>query len=183
MDRFDRHHCYRFRTCVLRFPGLCLCRLLFLLTVFLHPFAAQFDHFIGQYLFSYMQSLRTIFDIDLARDHIRDDSNGSRDILYQRGAFLRVVTGVLAEQGGFEADEISLVRLDISDKLRRVVVLRVAVRVFSVRQQHHIDVEPFLQEHVYSSQRRMNTCRITVIEHRDIGGEALYQPYLRPHGR
>ena len=126
-----------------------------------------------------MQPLRTIFDIDLARDHIRDDGDGSRDILYQRGAFLRIVTGIVAEQGRFEADEISLVRLDIPDKLRRVVVLRVTVRVFSVRQQHHVDVEPFLQEHVYTPQRRMNTCRVAVIEHRDIAGEPLYQTYLR----
>ena len=59
------------------------------------------------------------------------------------------------------------------------MVLRIAVRVFAVRQQHHIDVEPFLQEHIYTAQRGVNTGGVAVIEHRNITREPLNQPYLR----
>ena len=59
------------------------------------------------------------------------------------------------------------------------MVLCVAVRIFSVRQQHHFDVEPSLQEHVNTSQRGVDAGGVTVIQHGDITGEALYQPYLR----
>ena len=126
-----------------------------------------------------MQSLGAVFDIDLPSDHIRDDGYGGSDVFDERSAFLRIVSGILAQQGGFEANEIGLVLFDIADELGGVVVLSIAIGIFAVGQKNDLHVESFFEEHIYSSQRRMNTCGIAVIEHGDVTGEALNKAYLR----
>ena len=69
--------------------------------------------------------------------------------------------------------------LDIADELRRVMALRITVRIFAVRQQHHLHVEACFQEHVDTSQRRMDTGSVSVVQHGDITREPFDQPYLR----
>ena len=133
-----------------RVHGFFLSFVLRLLVAFLHLLAADRDDLVGQYLFAHMEPLRAVFDIDLPRDDIRDDGDGGCDIFDQRCAFEGVIPGIFAQQRGFETDEICLVLLDITDELCGVMVLRIAVRVLTVRQQHHFDVEPCLQKHVYT---------------------------------
>ena len=162
-----------------RVHGFLLSFVLDLFVAFLHLLAADRDDLVGQYLLAHVQPLRAVFDIDLPRDDIRDDGDGGRDIFDQRCAFERVVARILAQQRRFETDEIRLVVLYIADELRRVMALRIAVRVLSVRQQHHLDVEPRLEEHVDTPERRMDTCRIAVVEHGDVTREAFDEPYLR----
>ena len=170
----------------MRFTRVFLChrdcllqvRVLFCLRAFFGFLAAQVNDLGRQHFLAYMEPLRTVFDIHLPRDQVRDDGDRGSDILDERRAFLRIVARIFAQQRRLETDEIRLVFLDITDELRRVVVLCVTVRVLAVRQQHHLHVEALFQEHVYTSQRRVNTGRIAVIQHRDITREALDQSYL-----
>ena len=78
MNRLNRY--FRLRL-LRRHVRLHTLRPLFLFAAFFHPFATQFDHFVGQHLLTYMQPLRTIFDIHLTRDHVRNNSDRLGDVL------------------------------------------------------------------------------------------------------
>ena len=160
------------------FVRLCLF-VLFVFLPFLASLAAEIDHFVGEHFLAHVQPFRAVFDIDLPGYHIRNDGDGRGDVFDERSAFLRVVAGISAQQCRLETDKVGLVLLDIADELCGVVALCIAVRVFAVRQQHHFDVKTLFKEHVYTPQRRVDTCRIAVIENGDVTGEALDEPYLR----
>ena len=68
--------------------------------------------------------------------------------------------------------------LDIFDEIGRIVALCIRIGILSIGQQHYFYIKPFFQEHVYTSQCRVDTGCITIIKHSDVVGETLYQFYL-----
>ena len=94
---------------------------------------------------------------------------------YQRTAFDRVRTGFGTQQFGLETNEVGLVGFYIGNKVVGVVRAGIRVRVFAFGQEQHFDVDAFFQNHVYTSYRRVNTCRIAVVEDCNAVGETVQE--------
>ena len=54
-----------------------------------------------------------------------------------------------------------------------VVLACEGVRVFPVGKQANFDIHSFFQQHVDTTERSLDTCYVTVIEYRNVIGEAV----------
>ena len=52
------------------------------------------------------------------------------------------------------------------------------VRIIAIRQKKHLDHKPLGKKHVYTAQRCLDTGGITVVDHRHILRETVYQTDL-----
>ena len=100
----------------------------------LHFLFSQFQHFYCQHFLRHMQSFGAVFDIHLPRNDIRDDGNGGGDIFDEFRTLVRIIACIFAQQFGLKPDEVGLMLLDIANELRRVMILRITIRIFSIGQ-------------------------------------------------
>ncbi len=79
---------------------------------------------------------------------------------------------------GLELYEVRLVVLDVLSELLCRVLLGEGVGVVAVGQQHHFDVHAVLEEHVRTSQCRLDAGGVAVVEQYDVLREAVQYAYL-----
>ena len=58
-------------------------------------------------------------------------------------------------------------------ELGRIMFAGKRVRVVSVGQEAHLNIHAFFQQHVDTTERSLDTCYVTVIEYRNVIGEAV----------
>ena len=123
------------------------------------------------------QAMGTVGDVGCTGNLILD----FRDALYNGIDCLAALHGVSdapERNVGLELDEVYLMVFNIFSEVFCRMVAGKAVRVVTVGQQEHLHVHLLFQQHVGSSQCRMYTRSITVVEQHDVAGESVEQSYL-----
>ena len=160
----------------------CGCLASFALALFgalLGLFFAALGDFADQKLVFDAEELGAFFDVDVAHDGLRDDGDALHDAAYQFGAADGVFAGVFEQQVGLEADEVCLMFLNELAELCSVVLAGERVGVVAIGEEADFDVHALFEQHVDASQRCLDACHVAVVEDGDVGGEAVYHPYLR----
>ena len=170
-------------------PGSCVLRIacpVLPVTAFpLLPFPLLGEHVAScapypfeQYLGFYIESGAAGLDIYGTFHCIRYHRDGVRYVIDQVGLLQGVVAGFPEQQVGLEAYEVLLVlRNEVADLVQGMFPGE-GIRVIPVREQHHLDIEPFFQHKPDTSQRGMDSGRVTVIDDGHVFGEFPDKPYL-----
>ena len=137
--------------------ALCVLDLCFL---FLLP---QLGHFAHEYAFLYVQHLAALLYIFRAYDGFGNDRNALYDIFDDLTAFVWVALSIIHQEIGLEADEVHLMRSDVFLKLRSIMLTSKTVGVFTIGEQHHLDVHALLKQHVDTAQRSFYTRPVTIV--------------------
>ena len=163
---------------VLGGSGTCLCLAAFALALFgtlLGLLLAAFGHFADQQLVLDVQQLGALLDIYVAHDGFGDDGDALHQAADEFGPLDGVAARVFQQEVGLEADEVRLVFADEGLELRAVVLAGKGVGVVAVGQEADFDVHAFFQQHVDAAQRGLDAGGVTVVEHGEVVGEAVYQ--------
>ena len=92
-----------------------------------------------------MQHLATLLDVLGTHDGFGNDRDTIYDVLDDLGSLERVSTSLRHQEVGLESYEVHLMGSDILLELRGVVLAGKAVGVFTVGQEHHLDVHALLE--------------------------------------
>ena len=82
------------------------------------------------------------------------------------------------QQACLETNEILFVPLDVGPDLLCRMRTAERIRVFAVGQQHHPHVQPLAQYHVDTAERRLDTCRIAVVNDGNVLRETADENFI-----
>ena len=105
---------------------------------------------------------------------LRDALHDAVDCL----ASLHRIGHAVQREVGLKLYEVLLVFLYVFSEIGSGMASGKAVRVVSIRQEEHLHVHLLLQQHVGTSQRRMHSRSIAVVEQYDVAGESVEQSDL-----
>ena len=116
------------------------------------------------------QLLGSQFQIDPLLDCIRDDGNGTQDAVDHFRSLHRVVRRLAGQEFQLERHKILSLLFDVPFEHVGRNLFAVAVGIVTVREQHHIDVQPFGQQQVHSAKRRSDASSVPIKQNRDVLG-------------
>ena len=131
--------------------------------LFFSPCSQYLLYFSKHHLLVNIQLSSTLFCIHRAHNIIWYQRYRMHYILYQPCLFYRVIAYLIQQQLYLKSDEIHLIFIDEIDEIRRIIILCIRVWVLAIWQQHHFHIHPLFQQQIYTSNRCLNTCRITII--------------------
>ncbi len=111
-------------------------------------------------------------------DRIRNQADGMDDFVDQSGFFNGIVLRFIQQQSGLERDEIIRIGGNKPFQIGRTVLARVRIRVFSIREEHHLHIHPLFQDHINPPERGFDPGRISIIKDGNVSGKLTDQAYL-----
>ncbi len=116
---------------------------------------------------------RALVDIERLLHYVGDKGDRAEYIVDGIGSAAGIALGLAQQYIGLEANQILLMPGDICLDLIGRMCLGKGVGVVARRQQHYLERKPGSHKHVDTSQRRLDTRRVGVVDERDGGGKAL----------